>query len=43
MPEESAGKSAAWAKALAVVVLVVLVPLVVWFLVSLQHSDAFPW
>jgi hypothetical protein len=43
MPTEEPGKSAGWAKALAVFILLVLIPLVVWFLISFQNSDAFPW
>ncbi|WP_268249445.1 hypothetical protein [Streptomyces poonensis] len=43
MPTEGPGKSAVWAKALAAFVLLVLVPLVIWAMVSFQGSSAFPW
>jgi hypothetical protein len=43
MPTEGPGKTAGWAKALAVFVLLALMPLVIWFMVSLRGSDAFPW
>lgn len=45
MPPEGVGKSAVWAKALAAFILLVLVPLVIWFLVSFQISEVrrIPW
>lgn len=43
MPTENRGKTAGWAKVLAWFVLIVVLPLVVFFLISLQNSDAFPW
>ncbi|OAH10856.1 hypothetical protein [Streptomyces jeddahensis] len=38
MTTEGPGKSAAWAKALAAFVLLVLMPLVIWFMVAFQRS-----
>ncbi|CAM5235314.1 MULTISPECIES: hypothetical protein [Streptomyces] len=43
MSAEPPGKSAAWAKVLAALVFLVLMPLVIWFLVSFPKSGAFPW
>ncbi|MEW2131131.1 hypothetical protein [Streptomyces sp. NPDC005435] len=43
MPTDSRGKSTGWAKVLAAVVLLVLLPLAGWFLVSFQGARAFPW
>ncbi|MFD9093261.1 hypothetical protein [Streptomyces collinus] len=43
MPAEGAGRTAAWAKVLAGVVLLVLVPLVVWFMISFPRGNHFPW
>lgn len=43
MPTEGPGKTAVWAKILAVSVLLVLMPLVIYFVVSFQGSGAFPW
>ncbi|MFI7410588.1 hypothetical protein ACIBU0_18185 [Streptomyces sp. NPDC049627] len=43
MPTENRGKTAGWAKGLAWLVLIVVLPLVVWFLLSLRNSDALPW
>jgi hypothetical protein len=43
MPSAGPGRTAVWAKVLAVFVLLVLVPLVVLFMVSFQGSGAFPW
>lgn len=42
MQTEGPGRTAVWAKALAALVLLVLMPLVIWFLVSFQGSDATP-
>ncbi|MFH9855969.1 hypothetical protein ACH4NV_23220 [Streptomyces althioticus] len=43
MPTQGRGKSAAWAKVLAAFVFLVLMPLVIWFMVSFPGSGAFPW
>lgn len=43
MSAERPGRSATWAKALAAFVLLVLMPLVIWFLASFPGSGAFPW
>lgn len=43
MPTQSPGKSAGWARVLAALVLLVLMPVVIWFMVSFQGSGAFPW
>jgi hypothetical protein len=43
MPTQGPGKSAAWAKVLAAFVFLVLMPLVIWFMVSFPGSGAFPW
>ncbi|MFD5449374.1 hypothetical protein [Streptomyces sp. NPDC127100] len=43
MENGSRGRTATWAKLLAVVVLLVLVPLVIYLMVSFQGSGAVPW
>ncbi|MFD8201441.1 hypothetical protein ACWDTR_32405 [Streptomyces sp. NPDC003470] len=43
METEDRGRTATWAKLLAVIVLLVLVPLVIYFMVSFQGSGAVPW
>jgi hypothetical protein len=43
MAGEGPRGSAGWAKALTAFVLLVLLPLVIWFLVSFRGSGAFPW
>lgn len=43
MSTEGRGKTAVWAKVLAAIVLLVLIPLVIYFMVSFQGSGAFPW
>ena len=43
METEGRGRTAIWAKLLAVIVLFVLVPLVIYFMVSFQGSGAVPW
>ncbi|MFE3639184.1 hypothetical protein [Streptomyces cellostaticus] len=43
MPADGRGRTAGWAKVLAAVVLLVLLPLVIWALFSFQGSGAFPW
>ncbi|MET9971018.1 hypothetical protein ABZZ80_35230 [Streptomyces sp. NPDC006356] len=43
MSTEGPGRTAGWAKILAAFVLLVLMPLVIWFMVSFQGSGAFPW
>jgi hypothetical protein len=43
MPTQGPGKSATWAKVLAAFVFLVLMPLVIWFMVSFPGSGAFPW
>lgn len=43
MPTNGPGRTAGWAKALAVFVLLLLVSLVIWFLVSFPGSGAIPW
>jgi ABC-type transport system involved in cytochrome bd biosynthesis fused ATPase/permease subunit len=42
MPTEDHGRTAVWAKILAAVVLLALMPLVIYFMVSFQESGAFP-
>ncbi|MFJ5778753.1 hypothetical protein [Streptomyces sp. NPDC093094] len=43
MPSTGRGRSAGWARALAAFVLLVLMPLVIWFLISFRGSHAFVW
>ncbi|MBQ0825174.1 hypothetical protein [Streptomyces tagetis] len=43
MPTERPGRTATWAKVLAAFVLLVLMPLVIFFVVSFRGSGAFPW
>ncbi|EOY51420.1 hypothetical protein SLI_6714 [Streptomyces lividans 1326] len=43
MSAECPGRSATWAKVLAAFVLLVLMPLVIWFLASFPGSGAFAW
>ncbi len=43
MPTENRGKTAGWAKVFAWLVLIVVLPLVVWAMLSFQNSSAFPW
>ncbi|WP_282615160.1 hypothetical protein [Streptomyces sp. GESEQ-4] len=43
MPTEGPGKTAMWAKVFAAFVLLVLMPLVIWFMVSFPASGAIPW
>ncbi len=43
MPTQEPGKTAAWTKFLAAFILLVLMPLVIWFMVSFQESGAIPW
>ncbi|MFF9312538.1 hypothetical protein ACF1BS_16675 [Streptomyces sp. NPDC014748] len=43
MTTEGRGGSAAWAKVLAGFVLLVLLPLVLWFMVSFSRAHVFPW
>ncbi|MDH6227242.1 hypothetical protein [Streptomyces sp. MJP52] len=42
MPTQEPGKTAAWAKFLAAFVFLVLMPLVIWFMVSFQWPGAIP-
>lgn len=43
MAGEGPGGSAGWAKVFAAFVLLVLLPLAIWFMVSLKGAGAFPW
>ncbi|MFF8592337.1 hypothetical protein ACF061_12965 [Streptomyces sp. NPDC015220] len=43
MPTDGPGGTAVWAKVLAAFVLLVLMPLVIWFMVSFHGSGAIPW
>lgn len=43
MPAGSRGRTAPWAKVLAAIVLLVLLPLVLWFMVSLSRAPGIPW
>ncbi|MFE4048289.1 hypothetical protein [Streptomyces sp. YIM B13518] len=42
MPNENRGRSAGWARALAAFVLLVLVPLVIWFMVGFRGPGVEP-
>jgi hypothetical protein len=43
MPAENMGRTATWAKILAGIVLLVLLPLVLWFITSFADDIVIPW
>ncbi|MGY0021102.1 hypothetical protein [Streptomyces sp. cg35] len=43
MTSQEPGKSATWAKALAAIVLLILLPIMLWILFSVPKSTTIPW